>query len=138
MCITSVILLCVCPICAAKVWGKPNNRPILALHGWQDNAGTFDKLIPMLSPNFYIVCLDFVGKSIKVKPVSSNLRENNVSFIPCRSWTVFTLSCWSDVSLLGSHQSCSSCGSSFWMDKVLHLGSQYGRYCWKHFHIRHP
>ena len=46
----------------AKVWGKPNNNPILALHGWQDNAGTFDKLIPMLPSNSYIVCLDFVGK----------------------------------------------------------------------------
>jgi len=49
-------------VVAAKVWGKPNNRPVLALHGWQDNAGTFDKLIPMLPQNLYVVCLDFVGK----------------------------------------------------------------------------
>jgi len=46
---------------AAKVWGSKNDSPILALHGWQDNAGTFDKLIPMLSPDLYIVCLDFSG-----------------------------------------------------------------------------
>lgn len=46
----------------AKVWGSKNDSPILALHGWQDNAGTFDKLIPMLSPNLYIICLDFSGK----------------------------------------------------------------------------
>ena len=45
----------------AKVWGKPNDHPILALHGWQDNAGTFDNLIPRLPSDFYVVCLDFCG-----------------------------------------------------------------------------
>jgi len=48
---------------AVKVWGSENDNPILALHGWQDNAGTFDRLIPLLSPDHYIVCLDFSGKN---------------------------------------------------------------------------
>lgn len=53
---------CVNTLFPAKVWGKPNDHPILALHGWQDNAGTFDKLIPLLPTDLYVVCLDFCGK----------------------------------------------------------------------------
>lgn len=51
----------VCLSFAAKVWGSENDNPILALHGWQDNCGTFDRLIPLLPPDFYVVCLDFCG-----------------------------------------------------------------------------
>lgn len=45
----------------AKVWGPENGLPVLALHGWQDNAGTFDKLAPLLPKNIRLVCLDFCG-----------------------------------------------------------------------------
>ncbi|CDQ91093.1 unnamed protein product [Oncorhynchus mykiss] len=31
-----------------KVWGPDNGRPILCLHGWADNCGTFNTLIPLL------------------------------------------------------------------------------------------
>lgn len=33
----------------------------LALHGWQDNCGTFDKLIPLLPDHYYVVAIDFPG-----------------------------------------------------------------------------
>lgn len=47
---------------AAKVWGRPGSGlPVLALHGWQDNAGTFDKLMELLPEDLYVVCLDFAG-----------------------------------------------------------------------------
>ncbi|MBF0286867.1 MAG: alpha/beta hydrolase [SAR324 cluster bacterium] len=45
---------------AAKVWGHPSELPTLALHGWLDNAATFDHLIPFL-PNLRIVALDLPG-----------------------------------------------------------------------------
>lgn len=46
---------------AAKVWGEEQAEPVLALHGWQDNAGTFDRLIPLLVPQFKIVAIDAPG-----------------------------------------------------------------------------
>ncbi|XP_054724139.1 probable serine hydrolase [Uloborus diversus] len=46
---------------AAKAWGDSQAMPILALHGWQDNAGTFDRLIPLLSTKAYIVAIDAPG-----------------------------------------------------------------------------
>ncbi|KAL0842014.1 hypothetical protein ABMA28_014231 [Loxostege sticticalis] len=46
---------------AAKLWGNDQERPILALHGWQDNAGTWDTLAPMLCQNRSILAIDFPG-----------------------------------------------------------------------------
>ncbi|KAJ6649688.1 putative serine hydrolase [Pseudolycoriella hygida] len=46
---------------AGKWWGPRNKQPVLALHGWQDNAGTFDNLLPLLSPNLSILCIDLPG-----------------------------------------------------------------------------
>lgn len=45
---------------AAKVWGDPAGLPTLALHGWLDNANTFDRLAPRL-PELNLVALDFAG-----------------------------------------------------------------------------
>lgn len=49
---------------AAKVWGNDQDRPILALHGWQDNAGTWDTLAPLLSKNRSIIAVDFPGHGL--------------------------------------------------------------------------
>lgn len=45
---------------AAKAWGKPSDPPLLALHGWLDNAGTFDRLAPLLEGH-YLIALDLAG-----------------------------------------------------------------------------
>ncbi|KAJ8722757.1 hypothetical protein PYW07_003937 [Mythimna separata] len=46
---------------AGKLWGSGDQQPILALHGWQDNAGTWDPLIPMIIKDRPILALDFPG-----------------------------------------------------------------------------
>ena len=46
---------------AARVWGDQSLPPLLALHGWLDNAGTFDKLAPLICTHFHIVSIDFPG-----------------------------------------------------------------------------
>ena len=45
---------------AARAWGPPNGIPVLALHGWLDNAASFDALAPLL-PNVRLVALDLTG-----------------------------------------------------------------------------
>lgn len=45
---------------AARCWHDTTLPPVLALHGWQDNAATFDRLAPLL-PDYHIVAMDFAG-----------------------------------------------------------------------------
>ncbi|XP_047528331.1 probable serine hydrolase isoform X1 [Vanessa atalanta] len=49
---------------AAKLWGGENEKPILALHGWQDNAGTWDTLAPKLCIKRPILAIDFPGHGL--------------------------------------------------------------------------
>lgn len=45
---------------AACVWGDPRAQPVVALHGWLDNAASFARLAPLLGPRGTIA-LDFPG-----------------------------------------------------------------------------
>lgn len=45
---------------AARAWGDPTGQPVLALHGWLDNAGSFAALAPLL-PGLRLVALDLAG-----------------------------------------------------------------------------
>lgn len=46
---------------AARAWGEPALPPLLALHGWLDNAASFERLAPLLCQQFYIVAIDLPG-----------------------------------------------------------------------------
>jgi pimeloyl-ACP methyl ester carboxylesterase len=46
---------------AAKACGDSARPPLLALHGWLDNAGSFDALAPLLANDRYVVALDLPG-----------------------------------------------------------------------------
>lgn len=46
---------------SGKWWGSRFRQPILALHGWQDNCGTFDRLIPLLPENVSVLAIDLPG-----------------------------------------------------------------------------
>jgi len=48
---------------AVKTWGDVKDPAILALHGWQDNAATFDCLIPHI-PGFYWIVPDLPGHGL--------------------------------------------------------------------------
>lgn len=45
---------------AGLAWGQPGEKPLLALHGWLDNAASFACLAPLLT-GYYVVALDLTG-----------------------------------------------------------------------------
>lgn len=45
---------------AAQEWGAPGGVPVLAAHGWLDNAGSFDLVAPELG-GAHLVALDLAG-----------------------------------------------------------------------------
>lgn len=52
-------------IVLGKWWGPRNVQPVLAIHGWQDNAGSFDTLAPMLSKEgISVLCIDLPGHGL--------------------------------------------------------------------------
>jgi pimeloyl-ACP methyl ester carboxylesterase len=48
---------------AAREWGNAGERPVIALHGWLDNAGSFDRLAPLLE-GCHLIALDAAGHGL--------------------------------------------------------------------------
>jgi len=46
---------------AAQAWGDRDCPPLIALHGWLDNAGSFSRIAPLLANDRYVVALDLRG-----------------------------------------------------------------------------
>ncbi|KDR12428.1 probable serine hydrolase [Zootermopsis nevadensis] len=49
---------------SGKWWGPQDKQPVLAIHGWQDNAGSFDRLAPLLPAHIAILCIDLPGHGL--------------------------------------------------------------------------
>lgn len=47
-----------------KVWGPDHGHPVLCLHGWADNCGSFDSLIPLLPKECRYVAVDLAGHGL--------------------------------------------------------------------------
>ncbi|GAB2536897.1 alpha/beta fold hydrolase [Rhodanobacter koreensis] len=45
----------------AQTWGEATLPPLLALHGWLDNAGSFALLAPLLATRYRVIALDLPG-----------------------------------------------------------------------------
>ncbi len=46
---------------AALSWGDPEAPPLVAIHGWLDNAASFNAIAPLLSERFHVLALDLPG-----------------------------------------------------------------------------
>uniref|UniRef100_A0A6P4EI86 Uncharacterized protein LOC108041320 n=1 Tax=Drosophila rhopaloa TaxID=1041015 RepID=A0A6P4EI86_DRORH len=46
---------------SGRWYGNRKERPILGIHGWLDNLGSFDRLIPLLPDYIGVLCIDLPG-----------------------------------------------------------------------------
>ena len=79
-------------------WGSPAGKPLLALHGWLDNAASFNEIAPLLT-EYYVVALDLTGHG------QSSRRSPDASY---QIWddlpqilAVVTALGWSEFAVLG-------------------------------------
>ncbi len=89
-------------VIAAKVWGTSKGAPVLALHGWLDNAASFDLLAPLLlkkNPNLYIIAIDFPGHGHSYH-FSSEMGSFFIEYVSCVLAIIEKLNLYK-VSLLG-------------------------------------
>ncbi|XP_014674300.1 PREDICTED: serine hydrolase-like protein [Priapulus caudatus] len=50
---------------AAREWGDASSlTKVLCLHGWQDNANSFEPLVQYFPPGFHVVAIDFPGHGL--------------------------------------------------------------------------
>ncbi len=83
---------------AARVWGPPDGVPVLALHGWLDNAASFDALAPLL-PGVRLAALDLIGHG-RSDHRPPGIHYHFVDFIPDVVAAADALS-WDRFALLG-------------------------------------
>ncbi|KAB7496181.1 putative serine hydrolase [Armadillidium nasatum] len=87
-------------IVAGKLWNEAGKKtPIIAIHGWMDNAGTWDTLSPLLDNDHPIFALDCPGHGLSFhQPMSSGYYTfDNLITIH----KVFHYFKWSKIILLG-------------------------------------
>ena len=83
---------------AARAWGPPDGVPVLALHGWLDNAASFAAVAPLL-PGIRLVALDLTGHGYSDhRPPGSHYHF--VDFIPDVAAAADALN-WPRFALLG-------------------------------------
>lgn len=82
----------------ALAWGQPEAKPLIALHGWLDNALSFIHLAPALAAEgYYVVALDLAGHGHSDwRPAGQPylLMENCFDVqaaVHCLGWSHFTL-----------------------------------------------
>lgn len=84
---------------AAKQWGDPNGDVLLGIHGWMDNAASFDGIGPLLPPNIRFVCLDSPGHGLSSRyPPGMTYKVSDMFTIIHRVMEHFK---WDKISLMG-------------------------------------
>jgi pimeloyl-ACP methyl ester carboxylesterase len=83
---------------AARAWGPKNGVPVLALHGWLDNAASFDRLAPLL-PGLRLIALDLPGHGFS-EHRPQGVHYHFIDFIPDAIATADSMG-WNRFALLG-------------------------------------
>ncbi|KAH0813791.1 hypothetical protein GEV33_009000 [Tenebrio molitor] len=92
---------------AGKWWDPSDKRPILAIHGWQDNCGSFDRLIPLLNEDVGVLAIDLPGHGYSSRlPPGMYYHNMNYPIIIRHISNYFK---WPKVSLMGHSLGGISC-----------------------------
>uniref|UniRef100_A0A1A9VYH5 AB hydrolase-1 domain-containing protein n=1 Tax=Glossina austeni TaxID=7395 RepID=A0A1A9VYH5_GLOAU len=91
---------------AGKWYGSQNIKPLVGLHGWQDNAGTFDTLAPYLPPDLPFLAIDIPGHGLSSWLPEGTLYHSIDLLILIR--LVMEECKWDKISLLGHSLSSTS------------------------------
>ncbi|MBS0568504.1 MAG: alpha/beta fold hydrolase [Proteobacteria bacterium] len=84
---------------AAKEWGDAALPPLIAIHGWLDNAASFDALAPLLAAHFHVVAIDLPGHG-RSQHRPAGVRYHFVDYLDDVLATADALG-WKKFSLLG-------------------------------------
>lgn len=84
---------------ACKWWGSKSIQPIICLHGWQDNAATFDRLIPCLPTHLSYLVVEFPGHGLS-SPIPHGMIYSYATFLYVLLFVIKKFN-WKRVSLLG-------------------------------------
>ncbi|XP_046390016.1 probable serine hydrolase [Ischnura elegans] len=84
---------------SGKWWGRTDIQPLLGLHGWQDNAGTFDGVAPFLPDHISLFAIDFPGHGLSSWYPSSICYNTMQELLTIRR--IVKHMGWERVSLLG-------------------------------------
>ncbi|KAJ6647217.1 putative serine hydrolase [Pseudolycoriella hygida] len=84
---------------AAKWWGSRLTRPIVLIHGWQDNAGTFDALIPLLPRQASYLAIDLPGHGLS-SYLPSGMIYSQLNYVYVLRW-IYKHYNWDRMSLIG-------------------------------------
>lgn len=82
-------------------------RPIVCIHGWQDNAGTFDTLIPMLPAHHSYLAIDMPGHGWSSRLPDGLLYTSTEDLYTLNA--VFRHFGWDKVSLMGHSNGSITC-----------------------------
>ncbi|CAH1115620.1 unnamed protein product [Psylliodes chrysocephalus] len=84
---------------AGKWWEPYDTRPILTIHGWQDNCNTFDRLIPTLDKTVGFLAIDLPGQGYSSRLPPGMIYHYSNFILTVRSITKSFH--WPAVSLMG-------------------------------------
>ncbi|XP_014273477.1 probable serine hydrolase isoform X2 [Halyomorpha halys] len=92
---------------AGKWWGKKSIQPVLAVHGWQDNAGSWDPIAELMPDDYSLFAIDLPGNGRSSHlPPFQNYYFNDAVAVLRRIKLHFN---WDKVDLLGHSGGSATC-----------------------------
>lgn len=103
---------------SGKWYGPKDKRPLLGLHGWQDNAGTFDTIAPYLPSQDSFLAIDLPGHGLS-SWLPKGVHYNSIHYVALLRELMEDYQ-WSKVALMGHSMSAinSFVFASLFPDKV--------------------